>query len=536
MNSCVWSGLRTALSVALFFLQGVLFAQSRPEVNQFIQFNTIISNGKNAPFWLTANRQGVMPIVKANGYARYGLSLEGKIGKSNVWNYSAGGDLIAGYNRRTPVSVHGLYVGISWKWLSMYAGAKEQQAEMRGCTPSVLSEAWGSGSVFSHLYGHNLHELGSGGLLYSGNSAPIPQVRIEVPDYVDIPGTGSWIKLRGHFAYGIFLDHVFQEDFTSINRDAKYGKNILFHSKALFMRVGNIDRFPLEAEGGLEMHSQFGGDFYTHAKGKYLSMPRGIKDYFKAIIPLGGDETTPDTEQANISGNQIGNWHLAFTLRTKPVDVRIYGEHLFEDFSQLFFFEYQSNSEGKRKITFYPWKDLQVGISVTNKTGFLKFISTVQYEYTSMYDQSGACYNDPGPYYKEQMDGVDNYYNHSIYPGWHYFGMGIGNPMAISPIYNDNGSLVFSGNRFKSHCVGMNGTFLPESALKYRLLYTYSENWGTYHNPFGKKKYTSSLLADVVYTDSEKWSLSISLAYDKSNYIGNNFGVMLSVARIGFFK
>ena len=114
--------------------------------------------------------------------------------------------------------------------------------------------------------------------------------------------------------------------------------------------------------------------------------------------------------------------------------------------------------------------------------------------------------------------------------------MGIGNPMAISPIYNDNGSLVFSGNRFKSHCVGMNGTFLPESALKYRLLYTYSENWGTYHNPFGKKKYTSSLLADVVYTDSEKWSLSMSLAYDKSNYIGNNFGVMLSVARIGFFK
>ena len=132
-------------------------------------------------------------------------------------------------------------------------------------------------------------------------------------------------------------------------------------------------------------------------------MPTKLKDFFKAFIPAGGDESTPDIEQSNISGNQIGNWHLAFTLHTKPVDVRIYGEHMFEDFSQLFFFEYQTNREGKRKITYYPWKDIQIGVSVTNKTGYLKFISTVQYEYTSMYDQSGAGYNDPNDYFSERM-------------------------------------------------------------------------------------------------------------------------------------
>jgi hypothetical protein len=265
-------------------------------------------------------------------------------------------------------------------------------------------------------------------------------------------------------------------------------------------------------------------------------MPRGIKDFFKAVIPLGGDDSTPTPEQANISGNQIGNWHLAFTLKTKPVDVRIYGEHLFEDFSQLFFFEYQSNREGKREIVYYPWRDIQAGISVTNKSGYLDFISSVQYEYTSMYDQSGAGYNDPNAYYKEQMDGADDYYNHSIYPGWHYYGMGIGNPLAISPLYNKNGSLVFSGNRFKAHCIGVNGAFCKDDALKYRLMYTYSENWGTYFNPFSKKMYTTSLLADLAFVPPcGKWVCSLSLAFDKSNYIGDNWGAMLSVARLGLF-
>ena len=68
------------------------------------------------------------------------------------------------------------------------------------------------------------------------------------------------------------------------------------------------------------------------------------------------------------------------------------------------------------------------------------------------------------------------------------------------------------------------------------MLYTYSENWGTYFNPFNRKKYTTSLLGDVVFVPGEgKWIFSLSLACDRSNYIGNNWGAMLSIARIGNF-
>lgn len=533
MRSSLWYRIGYILFVTQFLAVANTGAQNNIEISQYVQLNTITAKGDHAPFLLTANRQGVSSLDCTNGYARYGIGICGGLGNS-AWRYDAVADVIAGYNQNKSVMPQQLYAGLSWKWLRVDIGVKERFAEMRGNAYANITGV--DNSPLKRLYGNTLSELGTGGLLYSGNSRPIPQVRFDVPDYVDVPGTGSWLKLRGHFAYGVFLDHNFQKDFTSSNPGAKYGNNILYHSKALFMKVGNVQKFPLEVEGGLEMYSQFGGDFYTHGRGKYLSMPRGIKDFFKAVIPLGGDDSTPTPEQANISGNQIGNWHLAFTLKTKPVDVRIYGEHLFEDFSQLFFFEYQSNREGKREIVYYPWRDIQAGISVTNKSGYLDFILSVQYEYTSMYDQSGAGYNDPNAYYKEQMDGADDYYNHSIYPGWHYYGMGIGNPLAISPLYNKNGSLVFSGNRFKAHCIGVNGAFCKDDALKYRLMYTYSENWGTYFNPFSKKMYTTSLLADLAFVPPcGKWVCSLSLAFDKSNYIGDNWGAMLSVARLGLF-
>lgn len=506
-------------------------AQSGIETRHYMQLNTVISNGDYAPYWITANRQGLLPVEKSSGYARYALLLDGTIGKEKYWKYSAGVDALAGYNRDRGFALHQIYANLSWKWLEFSIGKREYYAQMRDfCLP--CSDIGLSGrTAFSSLYRNSFLDLGTGGLAYSGNSAPIPQFRIAIPEYVDFPGTNSWLKIKGHIAYGIFLDDNFQEDFTKLNPAARYARNVMYHSKALFMKLGKSERFPITAEGGLEMYSQFGGDFYTHEGGKYLSMPRGVKDFFKAFIPLSGDSGTPDTEQSNISGNHIGNWHLAFTLHTDPVDVRVYGEHMFDDFSQLFFFEYQSNLEGEDELVYYPWYDIQLGIAVKNKTGFLSFIKNIQYEYTSTYNQSGAGYNDPSDCYNEQMDGMDNYYNHSIYPGWHHYGMGIGNPLVISPMYNNNGSLTFRGNRLVAHNVGLNGAFANEKFL-YRVMYTYSENWGTYHNPFSEKRYTTSLLADLLYIPKRSnWLFSLSLAYDKSNFIGDNVGAMLSVAR-----
>lgn len=525
------------MCVVLWLYVSASHAQERYSIKDFVQLNTIASHGDNAPFWLVSNRNGVLSYNTVNGYLRYGVLVDGAIDRNNRWKYSAGIDLKVGYNQKCNPNVQQLYADVAYKWFVISVGAKERLPEMRDfCNTGVHSGNAAFGLLRSFSF-NNLSELGTGGLVSSANSTPVPQIRFDVPEYVTVRGTGDWLKLRGHISYGVFLDGGFQKDFTSVNPNAKYNRYALYHSKALFMKVGNLDKFPLEVEGGLEMHSQFGGDMYTHSSGKVLSMPTKLKDFLKAFVPAGGDERTPDIEQSNISGNQIGNWHLALTLSTKPVDIRIYGEHMFEDFSQLFFVEYQSNIDGKREIVYYPWRDIMLGISLKNKTGYLSFISNIQYEYVSTYDQSGACYNDPNAYFKEQMDGWDNYYNHAIYSGWHYYGMNIGNPLVFSPLYNEDGSLEFKANRLKAHNVGVNGSFGSRNEFMYRLLYTYSVNWGTYENPFFKKRYTTSLSADFMYAPSGRsWMVSASFAHDKSNIIGNNSGVMVSFIKVGLLK
>ena len=522
------------LLLAAFFTSTAK-AQGSDTLSIFAQTSCVASSGDYAPYWLTALRQGVVSTETSSGYLRTGGTYKGTFGSKGDWHYNATADFTINSNHTSQLFVQQAFAELSWRWLTLSIGSKERLGEGKTDTGIFYGSHFADNKVntlYPHLYALHTTELGTGGLTYSGNSRPIPQVRIEIPEYIPFPGTNRWLHIRGHIAYGRFSDDNFQEEHTRNNPIARYGKNILYHSKAAFIKIGKKERFPLTFEGGLELYSQFGGDIYTHGSGHVVSMPRNPKDYLKALIPLSGGDDTPLDEQTNISGNQTGSWHAAFTLHTKPVEVTLYGEHLFEDFSQLFFFEYQSNREGERRVIYYPWKDIMLGVRVKNKSNFASFIRAVQYEYLNTYDQSGALYHDPSVNFDEQMDGVDNYYNHGIYPGWHHWGMGMGNPLVISPIYNKSGAMHFKSNRLKAHNIGINGTFEGWLPIAYRVQYTYSENWGTYINPLTQKAYSTSLLAEFVYApEKSPWAASISIGYDKSTFIGENTGAMLSVTR-----
>lgn len=529
---------RIYIYIILFSIVSFAYSQQGSYLKYFTQFNTVAVDGENVPYWLTSNRQGLVPVEGNSFYARYGLEYGGNL-KNKDFSYKVVGDVVVAYKANADYFIQQLYASASWRWLTLSVGSKERFSETRTNVSQFVGTSFDKNLVnryFPNLYYRQLTMLSSGGMSFSGNSRPIPQVRLEVPEYTPIPGTRGWLKIRGHIAYGRFTDDKFQESFTRGNNVTVYGKNILYHSKSGFIEIGNADKFPLLFEGGLEMYTQFGGDFYTHGDGLKVSMPTTLSDYWKAFIPLSGSDNTPEVEQTNISGNQLGSWHAAFTIPLKNVEFRLYGEHLFEDFSQLFFFEYQSDRYGKRNIIYYPWKDMLLGLRVTNKSNILPFISAVQYEYLCTKEQSGALYHDPSDYFNEQMDGGDNYYNHGIYSGWHHWGMGIGNPLIISPAYNRNGSLKFRGNRLIAHNIGINGAFKGFLPFAYSLHYVYSENWGTYPNPFPRKKYTTSLLGELFYTPAaSKWLGKVAVAYDKSTYIGNNLGVMFTLSRVGDF-
>ena len=99
MSCSVWNKIGTALVVILLFVQVDCYAQACADVSQYVQLNTLLSDGDNAPFWLAANRQGVSSLDASSGYARYGIAVNGEFASDGRWKYSAGADVIAGYNQ-----------------------------------------------------------------------------------------------------------------------------------------------------------------------------------------------------------------------------------------------------------------------------------------------------------------------------------------------------------------------------------------------------------------------------------------------------
>ena len=106
--------------------------------------------------------------------------------------------------------------------------------------------------------------------------------------------------------------------------------------------------------------------------------------------------------------------------------------------------------------------------------------------------------------------------------------MGIGNPLLISPVYNDDHTLTFYNNRLKVWHFGLSGDPTPQ--LHWRLMLTLSENWGTYDSPLPDKQKQQYYLAEVGWTPQflRGWSGKIGFGYDHGGLLGNSFGTQLT--------
>lgn len=448
------------------------------------------SSGKNTPFWLVNNRQGLSSRQKNNGYLRAGVFRP--LEKSKRFSWGAGIDLAGAYNFSSSFIIQQLYGEVKYRCLGAMVGSKEIAGEF------------------------NNPRLSSGNLLYSGNARPIPQIRVGIPEYTIIPWTKDWLSVKGYIAYGMFTDDNWQKDF--ISPGSKHTQHVLYHSKGLFLKVANLHKFPVWFEGGLEMAAQFGGKSITGDN--IIDMPNRIKDIFKIFFPSAGGSDTPIGEQTNVEGNHVGSWNAKIGYNIKPdLTVSAYYQHFFEDHSMMFFD--------------YQWKDCLVGVEVNLPKN--PFVSTIVYEYLYTKDQSGAAYWDHTAEIPEQISGRDNYYNHSIYTGWQHWGMGIGNPLIISPIYNDDGTIMFKNNRVISHHIGIGGQ--PLDQLSYRLLFSHTRSWGTYDSPLDDVMKNINGLVEVTYSPKQLPGVSGTLAFgaDRGALLGHSNGVMLTLRKTGWF-
>ncbi|MBO5864792.1 MAG: hypothetical protein J6Q73_01900 [Bacteroidaceae bacterium] len=492
--------IKSLATAFLLLITANSFAQT---ISTKYEATGVYGNGEYTPFWHMSNRQGLSSHQNSLFYTRLGVEGNNRFSNKKIvldW----GADVIGGYNLasainifKCPVYIQQAYFDFQWKRLRVSLGQKERWGELSN------------------------HRLSTGSLVESGNARPIPQIRIELPEYWNIPGTKGLLGIKGHLAYGWFTDGKWQEEFFCAT--SPRSEKTLYHSKAGFMRFGNEEKFPLTAEIGLHMVTQFGGNCYNTNRrpGVHFENPVRFKDFFYALIPLSGDASYDVGDQANVAGNMLGSWQGAITWNDKKWKLHTYYEHTFEDHSQLFW-EYGL------------WTEQLLGLELELKQ--FPWIKNIVFEYFNLKNQSGPIYHDKNSKFPDQISCVDNNYNHGKYPGWFNYGQMIATPLCTSPIYNTDRIQYCYNNRTEAFHFGIEGEAL--TWLGYRTLYTRSNNWGSYRVPFKDIKINRSFLFELTFHPQvmKNWSITASFALDNGNLYGNNCGGMLTVKGCNIFK
>ncbi len=499
--------LKHILIILLLFFSKPIVAQH----DLMLELETvgIVGSGKYAPFWHTSNRQGLSSVNNNNGYVHYAALGRKSLPHSFTVKYAI--DLGLGAGLESNLFVHQLNLDLNYKWLGISVGKKER---------------WSDKNRY----------LSSGALTWSGNSQPIPELRAGIPEYVRIPIFGSWLSVKGHIGYGRLTDDKWRKQ----HENGTYTDGILYHSKSAFIRFGDEERFPLQVTLGLEMNNMFGG--IRHNSNKDRIMPSVASAYWTALLPFNHIE-----QQGTDDGDNLGSWHLNIDYKLKDWRIGAYYEHFYEDHSSMLGIEYKNNVQGEKEFIFYGfrrnWFDGIFGIEINAPNG-MPLLRNLVIEFLNTRGQSGSichsvAHTTPAEamFVIEEVDGRDDIYNHYIYDSYSHWGYANGNPVLISPVYNDNSSESFRSNRVQMYHIGIDGEITNK--IDYRFLATTTQHWGCYGAPLKEVERVTSLMLECSYHlgDAYDWKFSVSGAMDfdsgsgGSYLLGNNKGVMLTISK-----
>lgn len=455
-------------------------AQKERKLDPFVEYGATVHTGDNTPLWQVSNLQGLASLDNST-YIRGGVFYHDQWGK---WTVSGGLDLVAaaGFNS----GIQQAYADFRYKWLGIFAGSKEMTA------PLINSR------------------LSSGELTWSGNSKPIPQIMIGIPEYLYLLPR---LSIKGEISYGWFTDSNWMEGHTNLAAGGWYTKNIKYHHKEGFVRIG-VPGGKWQLDFGMTLDTQFGGQMVT-ASG-VTDLGNTLKDYFRIFIPGSAGDDKPANDALFYQGNFVGTEQIRGTYRGKEVAVSLYLDNYFEDFSAM----------GKQN----GWDGLW-GLELKFKR--FRPINNIVLEYLQTTNQSGPLHGlhepEEGPVHK--TGGSDNYYNNGLYPGWAHWGMANGNPLLRSPIYNENGTLSFKYNRVKAVHLGWSGEISDE--WEYMAKLTMNRTWGTHGAPTLDILENFSAYAAFQYRPAKlkTWAFHASLGLDTGDIYGDNFGFQLKVRK-----
>ena len=489
------------------------------DINAYAEAQTTVGNGRN-PLWLNANKYGLSSLDSDNGYLRMAVEHDVAADSCRRWGVGYGLDVAAAYNNTSTLIVQQAYFEGRYKLGTLTVGSKQQPMELRD------------------------NELSSGAQTLGINARPVPQVRLGLNDYWTIPILGRWFAFKGHLAFGMMTDGNWQESFAK-GTPNKWNKNTRYHQKAGYLRIGKDDeRHHLTFTIGLEMASQFGGTVYNWAgtdenenHEEAVKLKSNLKSYWNAFTGM----TSADAGEGiyeNAEGNLLGSWVMRLAWNDDRMTAGLYMDHYFEDHSGMFFLDYDGYGSGENwnvkersRYFLYSLKDFLLGFDLKLKR--VKAVNSFVVEYMTTKYQSGPIYHDRTQNISDHIAGRDNYYNHSSLSGWQHWGQVIGNPLYLSPLYNDNGYIGTQCNRFRALHLGVSGDPMP--GLHYRVKASWQKGWGKYDDPYMEPRENTSLLVEASYRTVDERSflrpvtLTLGLGADFGKLRGDNKAVQLTV-------
>lgn len=439
------------------------------------------------PFWINANRYGIIPQKVPSGQALVGLEYHHSRASKNALRISAYLDVAANISRTTSVLLPQAQIAFARKNWEVSIGRKRQWIGLADST------------------------IGTGSFAWSGNALPLPKLQIGTTGFTNVPLTNGWLSFNAFYSEGLF------EAGRSVT------SNLRLHQKAFYLRIGKAAS-RLRFFGGFNHQVQWGGSSpYLTIDGK---MPRGLKNYLRIITGKPGDANpVPNSfDNGNRVGNHLGTIDLGLELEGYEYALFLYRQNIYEDGSLYALANIGDGLNGLK-------------IRRKNSYGANFEVNTLVLEFLYTKSQGGAAYDFDKQIIHKGSLGKDDYFNNAqIRDGWSYHDRTIGSPFITptsetvwaKPRYAD---FFTSNNRVSVMHIGLKGTLFR------RIIWTgkcsYSSNFGTYDQPFVSpaRQFSCVTYLQTNFDLLGKTSVTGAFALDAGKLYPKTFGFSVSLRK-----
>ena len=457
--------------IILILMVSVIIKAQNDTINYEVGMLGVASNGIYSPFWIQSNQYGKISSNPTSADVWVGLNKDFG-NKNRLFDYGFKANLLLQTDKfKTTAYFHEIYLKTRLSVFDLILGAREEQ------------------------FGNQDSTLSCGGFLFSKNTRPMPKITIGIEHFTVVPFTNGFLEVKGAISHGWFKDNI-------------YATNLFLHHKYLYGKIGG--KLPVHFQYGLDHVAQWGGIVPVY--GQQPSNLSAFKSIF--FVNAGGTNSTVN-DQLNALGNHIISQSMKLDIELSDYKISGYWQNLSEDGPVRIIWNAMNKADGL-------W-----GVSIRNSR--FPFIKGILYEFLETTDQSGPYHDKDGIIY----GGSDDYFNNSIYQnGWTYFSRTIGTPFISSPVYNKDGKVSIVNNRIQVHHIGIEGDV---SGYRYKLLSSFSKNYGSYNEPYPEMIPNTSFLLEVnkQFQKLSNIEIGCSIGGDVGRLYGNSVGCLFSIRKTG---